>query len=234
MRRCTRRNLPHWLLDRMSSQVAILSSMTCHWAQDGFFYAFEGCNPNSGCCPGNATHVWGYPQAHARLFPDIARRMRRAAVRPHEARRHDPGAVQHVDFPAFDGMCHEITATLREHQTGADPSWLAGQWPAVKKSLDYMIRRWDPDEDGMLAGPQHAMDGDQGGTTSWLGGTYLCSLAAAVKMAASAERRGGRRPVREDTQGRPGQPGQGVVQRRVLHPGSRPNAAPGLSDRLLH
>lgn len=177
-----RSNLPYWLLDRMTSQVAILSSMTCHWARDGFFYAFEGCNPKSGCCPGNATHVWGYPQAHARLFPDIARRMRAqqfALMKP-------DGMIPvrfAVNFPAFDGMCHEITATLREHQTGADPAWLAGQWPAVKKSLDYMIRRWDPDEDGMLAGPQHAMDGDQGGTTSWLGGAYLCALAAAVKMA---------------------------------------------------
>ena len=71
-----RTNLPYWLLDRITSQVAILSSMTCHWAKDGFFYALEGCNPDSGCCQGNATHVWGYPQAHARLFPEIARRMR--------------------------------------------------------------------------------------------------------------------------------------------------------------
>ena len=175
-------NLPHWLLDRMSSQVAILSSMTCNWAQDGFFYAFEGCNPNSGCCPGNATHVWGYPQAHARLFPDIARRMREqqfALMKP-------DGMIPvrfGFDVPAFDGICHEITATLREHQTCAEPAWLAGQWSAVKKAIDYMIGRWDPEEDGMLSGPQHAMDGDQGGTTSWLGGTYLCALAAAAHMA---------------------------------------------------
>ena len=87
------------------------------------------------------------------------------------------------NFPAFDGMCHEITAALREHQTNPDPTWLAKQWPAIKKAMDYMIARWDNDEDGMLSGPQHAMDGDQGGTTSWLGGTYLCALAAATTMA---------------------------------------------------
>jgi len=40
------------------------------------------------------------------------------------------------NFPAFDGMCHEITATLREHQTGVDPSWLApDSGPRVKKAL---------------------------------------------------------------------------------------------------
>ena len=35
----------------------------------------------------------------------------------------------------------------------------------------------------MLTGPQHAMDGDQGGTTSWLGSMYLGALAAAAEMA---------------------------------------------------
>jgi uncharacterized protein (DUF608 family) len=178
-------NLPYWLLDRMSSQVAILSSMTCHWAKDGFFYAFEGCNPGSGCCEGNAPHVWGYPQAHARLFPEIARRMREEQFTLMK-----PNGVIPIRFVgwgsnivAFDGMCHEITAALREHQTNPDPTWLARQWPAIKKALDYMIARWDKDENGMLSGPKHAMDGNQGGTCPWLGGTYLCALAAATTMA---------------------------------------------------
>ena len=175
-------NLPYWLLDRISSQVAILSSMTCNWAKDGFFYAYEGCNPSAGCCNGNATHVWGYPQAHARLFPDIARRMREQIFTHMRPDGMITVRFSH-NFPAFDGMCHEITAALREHQTSTDSSWLAGQWPAVKKAMDYIVNRWDKDADGMLAGPQHAMDGDQGGTTSWLGSTYLCALAAATKMA---------------------------------------------------
>ena len=178
-------NLPYWLLDRISSQVAVLSSMTCHWAKDGFFYAFEGCNPKGGCCDGNATHVWGYSQAHARLFPELARSMREeefANIRPGGwlPLRLCGGGSKH---PAFDGTCHEITASLREHQTFNDPAWLAAQWPAIKKATNYIIQRWDRDEDGMLSGPQHAMDGDQGGTSSWLGGTYLCALAAATAMA---------------------------------------------------
>ena len=180
-----RTNLPYWLLDRISSQAAILSSMTCHWAKDGFFYAFEGCNPASGCCEGNATHVWGYPQAHARLFPEIARRMREeefANIKPEGwlPLRLCGGESK---YPAFDGTCHEITASLREHQTGTDASWLPRQWPMVKKAMDYVIHRWGGDGDGMLSGPQHAMDGPQGGTSSWLGGTYLCALAAAARMA---------------------------------------------------
>jgi hypothetical protein len=63
--------------------------------------------------------------------------------------------------------------------------------------MDYLIARWDAADtpsleveqkqggvpDGMLSGPQHAMDGDQGGTCSWLGSMYLGALAAAAQMA---------------------------------------------------
>jgi uncharacterized protein (DUF608 family) len=175
-------NLPHWLLDRISSQTAILSSMTCHWAKDGFFYAFEGCNPKSGSCPGNATHVWGYAQTHARLFPEIARRMREQQYVNMKPDGHFPVRFKH-GYPAFDGMCHEISASLREHQTNADPMWLAHHWPAIKRAMDYTIQRWDRDEDGMLSGPKHGMDGDQGGTPSWMGSTYLCALGASAVMA---------------------------------------------------
>ena len=65
-------NLPYWLLDRISSQVAILSSMTCSWAKDGFFYAWEGCLPDNGSCAGNASHVWGYAQRSAAVPGDRA------------------------------------------------------------------------------------------------------------------------------------------------------------------
>ena len=30
-------NLPRWLLDRISSQTAILKSQTCFWDEDGYF-----------------------------------------------------------------------------------------------------------------------------------------------------------------------------------------------------
>ena len=43
-------NLPHWLLDRLSSQFSILHSRTCFWAADGYFGLWEGTNRDSGCC----------------------------------------------------------------------------------------------------------------------------------------------------------------------------------------
>ena len=51
-------NLPHWLLDRVSSQVAILDSKTFFWAKDGYFGCFEGCGRQGGCCQGNCSHVY--------------------------------------------------------------------------------------------------------------------------------------------------------------------------------
>ncbi|MCI0491857.1 MAG: non-lysosomal glucosylceramidase, partial [Planctomycetes bacterium] len=188
-------NLPYWLLDRISSQVAILSSMTCCWGRDGFFYAWEGCSSGSGCCDGNATHVWGYAQAHARLFPAVGRAMRDA-----DADHVTPEGMLPVrfalPFPAFDGQCAFIMSAYREHLVSADGKWLARRWPTVKRAMDYTIARWDAANtpsgvehslggvpDGMLSGPQHAMDGDQGGTCSWLGSMYLGALAVAAQLA---------------------------------------------------
>lgn len=187
-------NLPYWLLDRISSQVAILSAMTCNWAKNGFFYAWEGCKREDGSCEGNATHVWGYAQAHARLFPAIGR-----AMREEDAANLRPEGMLPVrfihPFPAFDGQCAFVMSSYREHLISKDGKWLKGHWPAVKRAMDYMIARWDSPSasivefknngvpDGMLTGPQHAMDGDQGGTCSWLGSMYLGALSAAAEMA---------------------------------------------------
>jgi hypothetical protein len=187
-------NLPYWLLDRISSQVAILGSMTCCWGRDGFFYAWEGCGAGRGCCDGNATHVWGYAQAHARLFPAVGRALRDADVGNVQAEGMLPVRFA-VRYPAFDGQCAFIMSSYREHLLSRDSAWLASRWPTVKRAMDYAIARWDAPTpsgveqslggvpDGMLTGAQHAMDGDQGGTCSWLGSMYLGALAAAARMA---------------------------------------------------
>ena len=176
-------NLPYWLLDRISSQVAILRSQTCFWGKDGYFGGWEGCNRDSGCCHGNCNHVWHYAQAHARLFPEIARRMRGQEFRYQAA----DGAIPHRQFkafPAFDGQCGAVLNSYREHLMSPDRKWLDANWPSVKRAMDYTIATWDKDEDGVLAGPQwNTLDGALGGSTSWLGSMYLAALAAAEKMA---------------------------------------------------
>ena len=50
--------------------------------------------------------------------------------------------------------------------------------------MDFVIARWDSDEDGLLSGSQHnTLDGELSGSTSWMGTLYLSALAACEKMA---------------------------------------------------
>ena len=176
-------NLPHWLLDRISSQVAVLRSQTCFWTAAGYFGGWEGCCPDTGCCHGNCNHVWHYAQAHARLFPSIARVMR-AQEFQFQA---ESGAIPHrqpKSFPAFDGQCGAVLNAYREHLMSPDRTWLDQRWPNIKRAMDFVIATWDKDEDGVLAGAQwNTLDGALAGSSSWLGTLYLAALAAAEKMA---------------------------------------------------
>ncbi len=176
-------NLPRWLLNRISSQVAILRTKTCFWTKDGYFGGWEGCCPDSGCCHGNCAHVWHYAQAHARLFPEIARRMRQQSL----AHQTDDGKIpfrQPEGMTACDGQCGEVLEAYREHLGSADGVWLDKNWPRIKRAMDYAVATWDRDEDGVLSGAQHnTLDCEVSGSTSWLGSVYLAALAASEKMA---------------------------------------------------
>jgi len=176
-------NLPVWLLDRISSQAAVLRSRTCFWAKSGYFGGWEGCNRASGCCFGNCSHVWHYAQQHARLFPEIGRRMREQEL----SHQKDDGGIpfrQGNPKVAFDGTCGTVLGAYREHRLSANGAWLKKHWPRVRKAMDFLIKTWDADGDGVLAGAQHnTLDGELGGSTTWLGGMYLASLAASERMA---------------------------------------------------
>ncbi|HPU04981.1 MAG TPA: GH116 family glycosyl hydrolase [Thermogutta sp.] len=176
-------NLPYWLIDRIASQVAILRSPTVFWCREGYFGGWEGCNVNEGCCHGNCNHVWHYAQAHARLFPEIAKQMREQEF----TYQKPDGAIPHRQpdsFPAFDGQCGAVLNSYREHLMSSDRSWLDSHWPAIRRAMDYVVQRWDPDQDGLLSGPQwNTLDGELGGNSSWLGSLYLAALTAAEKMA---------------------------------------------------
>ena len=176
-------NLPRWLLDRISSQVVVIRSPTCFWTRSGYFGGWEGCGAGGGCCMGNCNHVWQYAQAHARLFPALGRILREQAF----GFQAPDGAIPHrqpSSFPAFDGQCGDILGAYREHLLSTDGAWLSRNWASVKKAMDYTIGRWDKDEDGVLAGPQwNTLDGDLGGSSSWLGTMYLAALAASERMA---------------------------------------------------
>ncbi|HUW61891.1 MAG TPA: GH116 family glycosyl-hydrolase [Candidatus Bathyarchaeia archaeon] len=176
-------NLPRYLLDRVTSQMAVLRSPTCFWAKDGYFGGWEGCNPAEGCCHGNCGHVWQYAQSHARLFPEIGRLMREEALSVQEP----DGALpfrQPKSIKAVDAQCGEILAVYREYLLSADGEWLKPQWPRVKKAMEFTITQWDADENGALSGVQHnTLDVNVSGSTSWLGTMYVAALRASAVMA---------------------------------------------------
>jgi len=175
---------PRWLLDRLSSQTAVLKSRTCFWLADGYFGGWEGVTPLRGSCGGNCTHVWHYAQAHARLFPEIARRMREADF----ARQSADGGFLHRHSPTFhpaaDGHLGSILGCYREHLLSADGQWLGDHWPKIRAAVDYALRTWDLDGNGVLRGPQwNTLDCQITGSSSWIGSLYLAALDAAARMA---------------------------------------------------
>ncbi|MGQ9731403.1 MAG: GH116 family glycosyl-hydrolase [Candidatus Zipacnadales bacterium] len=177
-------NLPIWLLDRLSSQAAILSSHTCFWTRSGYFGGWEGCNEAVGCCPGNCSHVWHYAQLHARLFPELGRRMREQEFRYQHADGLIPFRQGLINSPAADAQSGAVLNSYREHLLSPDGTWLHTHWPAIKRAMEFQISHWDADEDGVLSGAQHnTLDAESTGSSSWLGSLYLAALAAAEKMA---------------------------------------------------
>ncbi|MDF7806411.1 GH116 family glycosyl-hydrolase [Pontiellaceae bacterium B12219] len=175
--------LPVWLLDRMSSQLAVLRSQTCWWDANGYFGVWEGCNETAGCCAGNCTHVWHYAQAHARLLPELGRLMREQDF----DRQTDDGLTpyRHTNKSgAADGFYGTILNTYREYLCSPDDAWLKSKWLKVKKGMDWSIEYWNPSRDGFMETTQHnTLDGDFSGCSSWIGSLYLSALEAAARMA---------------------------------------------------
>ncbi|MDC1198237.1 non-lysosomal glucosylceramidase, partial [Algibacter sp.] len=175
--------LPVWLLDRMSSQIAVLRSQTCWWGADGYFGVWEGCNATAGCCGGNCAHVWHYAQGHARLLPELGRLMR---DQDYEMQVND-GLMpnrHNTKATAADGQYGGILNTYREYLCSADDSWLKSQWPNVKMAMDWGIEHWNPSRDGYMETTQHnTLDGAFMGCSSWIGSLYLSALEASARMA---------------------------------------------------
>lgn len=176
-------NLPVWLLDRLSSPLAVLRSQTCWWSADGYFGAWEGSRSNMGSCGGNCTHVWQYAQGHARLFPELGRLMREedfAQQKPSGLfpNRHGGGEA------AADGFFGTILNTYREHLCSLDDTWVKEKWPGVKRAMVFGMEQWDPNRDGFLQNLQHnTLDGKMMGCSSWIGSLYLSALEAAARIA---------------------------------------------------
>ncbi|MBI4786405.1 MAG: hypothetical protein HY782_05095 [Chloroflexi bacterium] len=199
--------LPYALIDAVTSQMSIIRSPTCFWAEDGRFFGFEGCCGAStthsgsvgGCCPLNCTHVWNYEMALARLFPALERTMRETEW---NVQQHPTGYLPHrvvvplylprawdreiggPRHPALDGLLGAILKTYREYRACGDSEWLAGVWHSVKQALGYIWAKHDANRAGVIEGEQpNTFDCSIYGANTFIGTLYLAALRATEVMA---------------------------------------------------
>ena len=184
--------MPPSVLDAVSSQMAILKTTTCTRLEDGTFYAFEGCGPQSGCCEGSCTHVWNYQQTLPFLFPSLERSMRNADYRYNL--RADGGMCFRLQLPpgmppdnfhaCADGQLGGVIKIYRDWKICGDLPWLQHLWPKVKRALEYAWVAWDPDRDGVIDGIQHnTYDIEFLGPNPLIEGFYFGALVAGAEIA---------------------------------------------------
>ena len=189
--------LPDTVIDAVSANIAVLKTPTCLRLEDGTFYGFEGCHPQSGCCEGSCQHVWNYAYALPFLFPHLERSMRDAEYEHNLGADGDmtfrlqlPLGRERPDFrPCADGQFGTVIKAYREWKISGDSEWLRSHWEHIKRSMEWAWSennpdKWDLDRDGVLEGRQHhTLDMELFGPNSWLTGFYLAALKAAAEMA---------------------------------------------------
>ncbi len=186
--------LPSEVLDAVGSNLAILKSPTVLRQPSGNVWGWEGCFAGSGCCHGTCTHVWNYAQALPHLFPALERTLREQELE--RSLRADGHASFRAALPdgapdehwndfhaAADGQLGGILKLWRDWQISGERSWLERLWPNAKKSLDWCIARWDPDQRGALFEPHHnTYDIEFWGPDGMCGSIYLGALCAASDL----------------------------------------------------
>jgi hypothetical protein len=60
--------------------------------------------------------------------------------------------LEHDFHAAADGQLGGIMKVYRDWRSSGDTGWMRGLWSRVKKSLNYCIDTWDPQQKGVVAG----------------------------------------------------------------------------------
>ncbi len=195
--------LPGAVLDAASSQMSTIRTNTTMWLnsptaeRNGRIFAFEGCGPDSGCCPMNCTHVWNYAQSMAHLYPSLERTMRTTDFTNNQRPSGEivfrtklpvgSGFDKRVHLPAADGQFGTVVRMHREWRISGDDKFLAAHWPQIKKAIQFAWKRpngWDAGRTGVLDGPQHnTYDIEFHGANTLAGTMYLAALQAGAEMA---------------------------------------------------
>jgi len=185
--------LPYWLLDCLTSQMSTARIQgVCFWMENGIFAGWEG---NWCCCQPTCTHVWGYEQTLAHIFPDLERSMRYVDYKPQQ--RPDGGINNRVEIPIpdhpsgerpfTDGHSSCVLKAYRETLLCSDDKWFDEYWPHIKKAVEYLVGRDGKNPDGIIEDEQwHTYDVAAYGPNPFLGSYYLAALRAGEEMAKRA------------------------------------------------
>lgn len=183
--------LPAEVIEAVAANLTILKSPTVMRQWDGRFWAWEGCADEVGSCHGSCTHVWNYAQALSHLFPALERTLRETEfnvsqnAEGHQSFRANMpiSTPPHNFHAAADGQLGGIMKVYREWRISGDTQWMKALYPAVKASLDYCIRTWDPKRKGIVEEPHHnTYDIEFWGPNGMCTSFYLGALTAMVEM----------------------------------------------------
>jgi len=185
---------PWWLLDCVTANAAVIRHIGVVFRiANGDIYGWEGSN---GCCPPTCTHVWGYEQTLAHLFPDLEREMRRIDFKYQQ--RADGGVNNRTAVPSpphptgerpfSDGHASCVLKAYREALHSPDERFFKEYWPHIKRAVEYLIGRDAKSHGGQPAG---CLEDDQWntydqalhGVTTFISGYYLAALRAAEEWA---------------------------------------------------
>lgn len=160
--------LPPEVVQSVSATASILHSPTVLRLEDGTFWAWEGCSQGVGCCEGTCSHVWNYSLAHAYLFPEMQKSMRRTEYANNfncGPRGKDGALIFRVALPlgsasnlwhaASDGQLGGIVQLYRDWRLLGDRAYLAEMWPFAKRALEFSWKQWDLDQDGLAESDMH-------------------------------------------------------------------------------
>ncbi len=186
--------LPYWLLDCATANSGIMRHIGVVFRiANGDVYGWEGSN---GSCDPTCTHVWGYEQSLAHLFPDLEKEMRRIDYTHQQ--NPDGGINNRTDVPSppyptgqepfTDGHASCILKAYREALNSPDESFFIEYWPHVKLAVEYLITRDAKSSGGQPIGilqddQLNTYDEALHGVTAFISGYYLAVLRAGEEWA---------------------------------------------------
>lgn len=180
------------VIESLVSAITVLRSNTCFRIEDGRFFGWEGCFDHAGSCSGTCTHVWNYAQAAAFLFPELEISARKTEFLEETDQDGSMAfrAKSLLDgkrwdmLPAADGQLGTIVRVYREWKLTGDGEFLREVWESVKRALEFSLRYWDRDGDGVLDSQQHnTYDIEFYGQNSLTNSMLYAALEAGARMA---------------------------------------------------